>query len=142
MASQSTDIYSEVAIEPSENGMRNIAGLTYNAHGYVVDFGTPNEEELCQWRDENGQMHFAYQECWELLRVTVFVDGFHNRRPASDIDWQGWTYYKWFWVGSWHAIPEVYQLFWATAGLYHKAQFRVDIMKWTSMNGWQYDDLL
>ena len=141
MAMQSTDIYN-VAVEPSENGMRIIAGLTYNAHGYVVDFGTPNGEELVEWRDENGGMQIADQECWKLLHVTVFVDGFHTRGLASDHDCQGWVWYKEFWAGSWHAIPQVFQLFWGTGGLYHNAQFRVDIMKWTSMNGWQYDDHL
>ena len=142
MAMMSTDIYNAMAIELSENGMTHIAGLTYNGRGTVVDFGNPNEEELCEWRGENGEMQYAYQECWELLYVTVFIDKFHRRTHASSDEWQGWVWYKDFWAGSWSAIPEVFQLFGATAGLYHNAQFRVDVIKWTSLDGWQYEDLL
>ena len=67
MAMQSTDTYNDMAIEPSENGFAIIAGLTYNRRGKVVDFGNSNEEELCEWRDENGEMQIGYQECWEML---------------------------------------------------------------------------
>ena len=143
LAMQSSDTYNDMPIEPSENPFAIIAGLTYNRRGRVVDFGNSNEEELCQWRDENGEMKFGYQECWELLHVTVFVDSFAGlSRATPHHDWQGWVWYKEFWAGSWHAIPQVFEIFGATAGLYHNAQFRVDVIKWTSLNGWQYEDLL
>ena len=140
---QSTDTFYEMAIEPLENGFATIAGLTYNRRGKVVDFGNSNGEELCEWRDENGVKQSGYQECWKLLHVTVFVDSFAGlSRNTLDHEWQGWVWYKKFWAGSWPAIPEVFEICGATAGLYHNVQFRVDIMKWTSVTGWQYEDHL
>ena len=144
--SESTDIryFNDTAIERLENGMIIIAGLTYNRRGKVVDFGNSKGQYFCQWRDANGEMRFGNQACWKLLYVTVFVDGFDgvSRAAFSNHDWQGWVWYKEFWAGSWDAIAQVFQFFFATAGLYHNAQFRVDIMRWTRVNGWQYDDLL
>ena len=74
-------------------------------------------------------------EGWEVLWVDAYVRGY----KLGDAGW-GDSPWATFPVLQWSEIPNVFESFFATGGLYTRVSFHVEKWIWTRECGWECDD--
>ena len=97
-------------------------------YGEIVDWGPPNDKRPVKMEDFSEEV-----DAWKFLWVQVRVRDTLLRKT-------GWMSYQSFWASTWSDIPHLFDRYWGTAGVYHRAQFNVEGWVWTNENKWEIDD--
>ena len=112
--------------------------LDYNDTGEVVSWGDENHTMLVDVNDGAGP-RVESVSCWRLLYVIAYVRDYAGYSGPYHGD-HGWEFFCDYWVSDWRLVEEVFDMFFGTAGLYHRVSFHVETRYWNHITGWSYND--